>query len=118
MGLEVARHEEVGLAEHTESPKHQRNQHAPDPAIAILEGMKRREFNMCERCAYKWPRRARVDELHQGRHRWFKLLGRNGDVIDFPAALVPDIVLRDLVAAGPFNRAATDAEQLLMRGTD
>jgi hypothetical protein len=26
--------------------------------------------------------------------------------------------LRDLVAAGPFSRAATDAEQLLMRGTD
>lgn len=118
IALEIARNEEIRLAERAQSPEHQRDQHPPEPAIAVLERVQCLELDMGHGGAQERPQGQVADEGHQLRHCRPQMLGCDGDIAHDAGAFVADIILLVLVGAGRLVRAAAERQKLLMHGAD
>lgn len=103
------------LADRAKTPQHQCNQHAPDPAISIFEGMQCFEFNMRQRRSQNGDWLGRVYKSKQLIHPCLKGLGRcRNEVYGCGSAALTDKILLGLIGPGPLQRAATKHQKRLV----
>jgi hypothetical protein len=104
--LEEAADVEVGGGNGTKLPEQQGDKHAPDTAVAVLEGVERLEFQMADRHAEQCGPLVVACEVEQLIQPAFQLFGGNRHEADLRAAMGADVVLLGFELPGVLGLAA------------